>query len=73
MPREKTYYLSKEKAKELLVNAVEEVYSHRPVRFKIALSGALEELPMLHVYYDGHAYCVESENGEERRTDAEIH
>lgn len=63
------YFLTENSAKKLLTEAVEEVYSHRPVYFKIRLSGGVDELPMLHVEFDGHAYQIESDNGVERRTD----
>lgn len=63
------YFLTENSAKKLLTEAVEEVYSHRPVYFKITLSGGVDELPMLHVTCDGHAYQIESDNGVERRTD----
>jgi len=63
------YFLTEDSAKKLLTEAVEEVYSHRPVYFKIALSGAVDKLPMLHVEYDGHAYHIENDNGVERRED----
>lgn len=62
------YFLTENSAKKLLTEAVEDVYSHRPVYFKITLSGGVDELPMLHVTYDGHAYQIESDNGVERRT-----
>ena len=63
------YFLTENSAKKLLTDAVEEVYSHRPVYFKITLSGGVDKLPMLHVEYDGHAYQIENDNGEEKRTD----
>lgn len=68
------YFLTENSAKKLLTDAVEEVYSHRPVYFKITLSGAVDNLPMLHVEYDGHVYHIENDNGAERRTEGgEIH
>lgn len=52
----KRYLLSEEEAVKRVTTALHEIYSHRPVRFSVCLSGAVDELPTLEVSWEGHVY-----------------
>ena len=52
------YTLTEENAVEVVTNALHEIYSHRPTRFSMCLSGAVDELPTLEVSYTGRAYRI---------------
>lgn len=58
MAEAKRYFLSEEEAIERVTTALHEIYSHRPVRFSVRLSGAVDALPMIEVSYEGHAYKI---------------
>ena len=56
MAKEKYYILSRDEAKRQAICALDEIYNAQPVRFRFELSGAVDELPMMHVEYDCYAY-----------------
>lgn len=54
----KRYILTEKEAVEVVTNALHEIYSHRPTRFSVCLSGAVDELPTLEVSYTGLEYRI---------------
>ena len=52
---ENRYYLAKETAQAVMNKVIADVYDHAVTKFHVALTAAVDELPMLHVEFDAHA------------------
>lgn len=49
----------REEAIEFCTEAINSIYEHRPTRFSLTLTASIDEIPMYHIEYDGHArVCV---------------
>lgn len=56
MAKEKHYILTRDEARRQAICAIDEIYNAQPVKFRFELSGAVDEVPMMHVEYDCYAY-----------------
>lgn len=56
MAIQKRYYLTRDNAHSLMDAVIEEVYSKSVTKFRLELTAAVDELPMVHVEYDAHAH-----------------
>lgn len=56
MAEKKRYYLTKDNAQALMDAVIEEVYTHSVTKFRVELTAAIDELPIVHVEFDAHAH-----------------
>lgn len=56
MAKDREYHLTKDNAQALMDAVIEEVYTHSVTKFRVELTAAIDELPIVHVEFDAHAH-----------------